>query len=148
MEEFNEPILEHYENFDMTDFVTSNPKIKINCIKFEGLKRTDEKFLLSALERCGIEGCCNLMELSESLNLAFNKLERLNIFKDISVAIDQADTLEKDLNVFDTELIHKVKIIFKCKEKRLNIRTGTELQRKDIAWVKIIKLIEFLFLFL
>ena len=80
----------------------------------------------------------NLLELSDTLNLAFNHLERLNIFKDVSVVIDQATIVDDgERELLDTNnAIHDVKVIFKCKEKRFNIRTGTELQRKDIAWVR------------
>lgn len=141
MEEINEPILEHYETLETSEFVPVNPKIKINCIEFEGIKRTDKQFLMNTLGSCGMEGSSNLKELSDSLGKAFNKLERLNIFKDVSVTIDQDDTTattteKDDSKPITAEVVHKVKVIFNCKEKRLNIKTGTELQRKDIAWVK------------
>ncbi len=134
--EFNEPILEHYENLDISEFAAVNPKIKINCIEFEGLKRTDKQFLMGTLGSCGMEESHNLEELSNSLSKAFSILERLNIFKDVSVKIDQADASDKEeTTAVDSEVVHMVKVIFKCKEKGFNIRTGTELQRKDIAWV-------------
>ena len=132
--EFNEPIPDHYEKIEPSEFVAAgiNPKIQIKSIEFEGLKRTDKEFLNKTLESCGMERSGNLLELSDGLGRAFDRFERLNIFKDVSVTIDQAD--DGDEGDFD-EIVHNVKVIFKCKEKRFNIRTGTELQRKDIACV-------------
>ena len=83
----------------------------------------------------GVEESADLMELSKALGKAFERLERLNIFKDVSVTIDEANDQLIDNNFINEAPVHSVKIIFKCKEKRFNIRTGTELQRKDIAWV-------------
>lgn len=134
MDEFNEPIPEHYEKLDTSEFIAANPRIKVKSIEFEGLKRTQKEFLMKTLGYCGMEESGSLLELSGALSGAFNRLERLNIFKNVSVTIDQADKQEDDNE--DAEDVHKVKIIFKCKEKRFNVRTGTELQRKDIAWVK------------
>lgn len=141
MEEVNEPIGDHYEKLETSEFIASvNPRIEIKSIEFEGLKRTDKDLLMRTLGLCGMEDSKSLLELSNSLSKAFDRLERLNVFKDVSVVIDQADTNDSIPNMFqsDSEPIQDVKVVFKCKEKRFNIRTGTELQRKDIAWVNIL----------
>lgn len=140
----DEPILEHYEKMNSTDLSATaasiNPQIKIKSIEFTGINRTDREFLMKSIALAGIEESADLMELSKSLSKAFERLERLNIFKDVSVTIDQAE--DQSTGTDDTSgdnPVHPVKIVFKCKEKRFNIRTGTELQRKDIAWVTLIK---------
>ena len=130
MDDSNEPILEHYENLNTSEFSAVNPKIKVKSIEFTGIKRTENDFLLKTLSGTKLENSEDLFQLSANLSDAFGKLERLNVFKNVSVTIDEAAT--KDAS----EDVQNVKIIFKCKEKRFNIRTGTELQRKDIAWVK------------
>ena len=137
MDNSNEPNLEHYENLKTNDFTALNPKINISSISFVGLKRTNENFLKDALEDAIPNNSTDLFELSQNLNKAFQKLERLNIFKDVSVTIDHADTEEKIVPGSSDTDIPDVKIIFNCKEKRFNIRTGTEFQRKDMAWVLI-----------
>lgn len=133
----DEPVLEHYEKLNSSDFSSTaasvNPQIKIQSIQFTGIKRTDPEFLMKAIALTGVEGSADLMELSKALNKAFERLERLNVFKDVSVTIDQASNESVD----EENPVHSVKIVFQCKEKRFNIRTGTELQRKDIAWVNI-----------
>lgn len=126
----NEPILEHYENLNTSEFSVVNPKIKIKNIEFSGLKRTSISFLLKTLSEAKIEKSQDLFELSANLTDAFGRLERLNIFKNVSVTIDEAE-IDKDT----LENFHNVKVVFHCKEKKFNIRTGTEIQRKDIAWV-------------
>lgn len=141
MEDFNEIKAEEYENFDISEFTSNkttnqNVQIKIKSIEFEGLKGTNEEFLMNTIKGLAVDKAENLLELSDTLNLAFNHLERLNIFKDVSVVIDQATIIDGERELVDDNAIHNVKVIFKCKEKRFNIRTGTELQRKDIAWVK------------
>lgn len=126
-----------YETLNSSEFSSTaasvNPQLKIESIQFTGIKRTDPEFLMKTIALTGVEGSADLMELSKALNKAFERLERLNIFKDVSVTIDQASD-EPPGN--DENPVHAVKIVFKCKEKKFNIRTGTELQRKDIAWVK------------
>lgn len=129
------PTMEHYENLNSSDFSATaasvNPLIKIESIKFMGINRTDPQFLMKTIALTGVEGSADLMELSKALNKTFERLERLNIFKDVSVTIDQVNDTQNPIDE-----VHSVKIVFKCKEKRFNIRTGTELQRKDITWVK------------
>ena len=140
----DEPVLEHYENLNSSELTATaasiNSKIKIESIEFKGLKRTDPEFLIKTIKLTGVEESLNLMELSKGLNEAFERLERLNIFKDVSVTIDETnrDVGSENANylIDDEYPVHPVKIVFKCKEKGFNIRTGTELQRKDIAWVK------------
>ena len=140
MEDFNEPILEHYENLNVIEYSNenANPKIKIESVEFFGIKWTNKEFLKKIIG--SINEAENLVDLSERLSQTFKKLEKLDIFKDVSVTIDQFEDFEKGSEVKESNNhnldIHKVKIIFNCKEKRFNIRTGTELQRKDIAWVK------------
>ena len=135
----DEAALEHYENLNSLDFsataASANPQIKIESIEFTGIKRTDPVFLMKTISLAGVEGSFDLVELSRALGKAFERLERLNIFKDVSVTIDQANEFENE-NFTEDNPVHSVKIVFKCKEKRFNIRTGTELQRKDIAWVQ------------
>lgn len=131
MDDSNEPILEHYENLNTSEFSSINPKIKIKSIKFSGLKRTQTDFLLKTLKGSKLADSQDLFELSTNLSDAFNRLDRLNVFKNVSVTIDEDKQDEED-----SVDVHNVKITFDCKEKRFNIRTGTELQRKDIAWVK------------
>ena len=131
MDDSNEPILEHYENLNTSEFSAVNPKIKIKSIEFSGLKSTQKGFLIKTLNGAKLDKSQDLFELSSNLTDAFGRLERLNIFKNVSVTIDEAEQ-EKESTHF-----HNVKIVFNCKEKRFNIRTGTELQRKDIAWVKL-----------
>lgn len=134
----DEPVLEQYTNVNSSDFSATvasiNAQIKIKSIQFVGIKRTDLNFLMNSIASTGVEESTNLMELSTALNKSFEKLERLNIFKDVSVTIDEAEETEP-IDLIDNP-VHSVKIVFKCKEKRFNVRTGTELQRKDIAWVK------------
>lgn len=130
MDDFNEPILEHYENLNTSEFSAVNPKIEVKSIEFSGLNRTDKNFLLKTLSGAKVEQSKDLFELSANLTDAFGRLERLNIFKNVSVTIDEAKTKTDEEGD-----VHNVKITFNCKEKRFNIRTGTELQRKDIAWV-------------
>lgn len=128
-QKINEPIQEHYENLNsVPEFTALNPKIIVKSIDFAGLSRTDRQFLLKTITDSAVDQSKNLTELSQSLSVAFSRLERLNIFKTVSVTIDQAEEL-------DEEDAHGVKVVFNCKEKKFNIRTGTELQRKDIAWV-------------
>jgi hypothetical protein len=132
MDDSNEPILEHYEKLNTSEFSAVNPKIQIKSIEFFGLKRTYQEFLLNTLKGAKLDESQDLFELSLNLTDAFGRLERLNIFKNVSVTIDEAEQENKQ----ESSDVHNVKIIFNCKEKRFNIRTGTELQRKDIAWVK------------
>lgn len=128
---------EKYENLNATDLSTANPSIEIKEIEFEGLERTNEVFFKKALG--SFDSIRSLNELSAALNKTFSNLERLNMFKDVSVVIDhidEVDEVSKDKSADgSTAPDHQVKLIFKCKEKRFNVRTGTELQRKDIAWV-------------
>ena len=106
-----------------------NPTISVHQVVFEGLEKTDREFISSAVTP-ELKHASNLVELSEALNDTFKRLEGLNIFKEVSVLIDKAD----DSSISDPES-HPVKLVFQCKEKRFHIRTGTELQRRDIAWV-------------
>lgn len=131
MDDSNEPSLEHYENLNTSEFSAVNPKIKINIIKFSGLKWTQPDFLVKALSGTKLDKSQDLFELSSNLTDAFGRLERLNIFKNVSVTIDEAEQEHEH----ESTDFHNVKIVFNCKEKKFNIRTGTELQRKDIAWV-------------
>ena len=135
----DEPVLEHYEKLNSSDLSSTaaslNPQIKIESIQFTGLKWTDPEFLMKSIAFTGVEESADLMELSKALGKAFERLERLNIFKDVSVTIDEANDQLIDNNFINEAPVHSVKIVFNCKEKRFNIRTGTELQRKDIAWV-------------
>jgi hypothetical protein len=108
----------------------ANPAISIHKVVFEGLERTDREFISQAITP-ELTNAANLVELSEALNAAFKRLEGLNIFKEVSVLIDKAD----DSSVSASES-NPVKLVFQCKEKRFSIRTGTELQRRDIAWVE------------
>ena len=134
MDQSNEPILEQYENLDISEYSAVNPKIKVKSILFSGLKRTQKDFLLKTLKDTELSESRDLLELSTNLTAAFGKLERLNVFKDVSVTIDEAEK-EQDSSSTSSDA-HNVKITFNCQEKRFNVRTGTELQRKDIAWVK------------
>lgn len=135
MDDSNEPILEHYENLNTSEFSAVNPKINIKSIQFSGLKRTQKDFLLKTLSGTKLEDSKDLFELSSNLSDAFSRLERLNIFKNLSVTIDESE--QEGGHQDESDNVHNVKIIFNCKEKRFNIRTGTELQRKDIALVNI-----------
>lgn len=119
-----EPLNEHHKTAEM------NTNISVHQIVFEGLERTDQEFLIGAIEP-EVKKASNLVELSDALNSTFRRLEGLNIFKEVSVLIDKAD----DFSASDPDS-HPVKLVFQCKEKRFHIRTGTELQRRDIAWVK------------
>lgn len=131
METSNEPIPENYEDLNASDFAAINPKIKVDQIEFEGLKRTDRKFLTETVQSTLMKKSSDLTELSAALGESFSKLERLNIFKNVSVTIDPS---EGENGGSDAE-VHRVKVVFNCKEKRFNIKTGTEFQRKDIVWV-------------
>lgn len=119
-----------FESFDQHTTSQLNPKISVHQVIFEGLERTKPGYLETALSG-ELKKSENLVELSESLNAAFKRLEGLNVFKEVSVLIDKAE----DASTSDPES-HPVKLVLKCKEKRFNIRTGTELQRRDIAWVR------------
>ena len=118
-----------FETFNPHRLSDANPAISIHKVVFEGLERTDRQFLSQALTP-ELKHATNLVELSEALNSTFKRLEGLNIFKEVSVLIDKAD--DSSISNPDT---NPVKLVFQCKEKRFNIRTGTELQRRDIAWV-------------
>lgn len=116
-----------YKEFD-SQTINGNPKIVVKELAFEGLDRTDRAFVEAVLKPCLT--VTSLYELSDSLNAAFQRLERLNVFKDVSVVIDRAEDSDDDL--------HEIKLLFRCKEKRFNIRTGTELRRRDIVWVSVV----------
>ncbi len=118
-----------FEPFSVHKSSEVNPSISIHQVVFEGLERTEREFLNNAITP-ELKHASNLIELSEALNSTFKRLEGLNIFKEVSVLIDKAD----DSRISDPES-NPVKLVFQCKEKRFNVRTGTELQRRDIAWV-------------
>ena len=83
MDNLNEPILEHYENLNTSEYSAFHPKIDVKSIEFSGLKRTDKNFLLITLSGAKVEQSKDLFELSANLTDAFGRLERLNIFKNV-----------------------------------------------------------------
>lgn len=109
----------------------------VKSIEFEGLQRTNSKLLHQALTDCYYAR--DLSELSRALTLAFDKFNRLNIFKEVAVVIDQAGEPGAEPNASGSwspslDRPQEIKLIFKVKEKRMNIKTGTEFRRRDVAW--------------
>jgi hypothetical protein len=116
-----------------TSGTSANPRIYVKTLEFEGLNRTKENFIHFVLADCYYAR--DLQELSHRLNTAFQRLDRLNLFKDVAVVIDKAEGGKDDAEPFSLfDRPHEIRLLFKVKEKKWNIRTGTEFRRKDLVW--------------
>jgi outer membrane protein insertion porin family len=99
----------------------ANLPIKIDKLEFQNIHRTDHAFLSSIF--APVIQAKTMSELKEALSQTLTRVNRLSLFKESSISIQESDVS-----------LDGLKLIFTGEEKRYRVKAGTEVQKHDIAF--------------
>lgn len=95
--------------------------MSIGLIEIKGLEKTKPDLIQPLISPC--LAARTFGDLSQCLHSSMDKMQRLNIFKNLNVTLDKLDDAE------DT-----VKVTIDAEEKKLRLHVGTEVQKNDVAF--------------
>lgn len=106
-----------------------NVPVSIGLIEIKGLEKTKSDLIQPLFSPC--LRATTFGSLSTCLRDSVDKMQRLDIFKNINVVMDK---------IPEDKAGHDVMVVIEAEEKKFRLHAGTEVQKSDIAFVRTINL--------